>query len=197
MAAANRADSIPSASPHREHRTSASVPEAGPRRPTQASHTRTLPSEAMAAPQSRQSDGRKILAKSATTQSIASRQLRSVRINPRRPASKPHGKPVPPGGPPLPSWTSFMLTLKTNLTRGGAKKSASSTDEEKYNPPSYPQQYPPASPPLRPRALSEPARRFTMRLASRSLCLPGSWPEDDSMLYTLASTLYTSPLCSH
>jgi hypothetical protein len=92
IAAAKRADSIPIASPQRVHSTSCPA-RCSSTRATQASHTLTRPSPAIAKPQIRQSVGKTVFVTSATASAkvppIAARLLRSTRVTARNPDAAP------------------------------------------------------------------------------------------------------------
>jgi len=125
--APKRADSIPRASPQRAHRISVSLPVCTPTRETQSSQTRTLPKATIGALQMRQSEGKRVLVRSAATPPIAAWRvwlLRRTRVIARHPVTPPCW----PGGPPLSRWRSFMLSLKMNLNRGTSKRSSSCAD---------------------------------------------------------------------
>ncbi len=118
--AANRADSIPKASPQRLQ--SGSGASACRRtRSTQSSQTRTGLKPSIGAPQIRQSEGSATCSRSETAVRNPPVQLRSTRVTARQRLAGLTSVPVAwPGGPPLPSRISLLRSLKTHLTRGTA-----------------------------------------------------------------------------
>src|SRR6185437_11816805 len=121
IAEANRADSMPSASPHRLQST-LDASSCGFTLATQASQTPARLIEIIGPPQSRQSPGQTAFTTSTTVPPTAALQLRRTRVTARQlPAELVSCTPALwPGGPAFPSRTSSTLTLKTDLTRGTA-----------------------------------------------------------------------------
>ena len=122
LPSAKRTASGASASPQREQSKARASRRLACTRSVQAEQTGERPASVMGPPQTGQSDGNAALTKSERAACVSSEQLRSTRV------TALHPRASPPGGPPVPSRTSFAITLKTDLTRGTAQRNTSCAD---------------------------------------------------------------------